>query len=107
MKSAAHWKHKWQKAHDQLCAQDELLKRKGDTIRALRAEVERLTDSITTIADEGNGPHPVQSADDSLTEIERYIFDLRQRLSQSEREVERLKSEVAVLRTALEVETGS
>jgi len=39
---------------------------------------------IATIADEANGPHPVQSADDSLSEIEREIFDARLMLQELE-----------------------
>lgn len=41
------------------------------------ADADELTARITTIADEAFGPFPVQSADESLTQIERGIFRLR------------------------------
>lgn len=52
----------------------------------LRAEVERLKGELSslsqrccTIADENGGPHPVQTADEALTCIEKHIFKLRTR----------------------------
>jgi hypothetical protein len=44
---------------------------------ALREELESLSDRIRTIADEANGPHPVQSADAAMTCIERALFEGR------------------------------
>lgn len=54
--------------------------------RAAATELE-LLDRITTIADEAFGPFPVQTPSESLTAIERGIFDQRQRIAELERAI--------------------
>lgn len=52
--------------------------RERDVVEAaLREELESLSDRIRTVADEANGPHPVQSASDATTCIERALFEGR------------------------------
>lgn len=52
-----------------------------------REELAKLTERVTTIADEATGPHPVQTAEEALTCIERALFERRV-------EIERLKAGV-------------
>jgi hypothetical protein len=54
---------------------DAVLSVVGDLRKQVEANL--CLDRIATIADEATGPHPVQSAEESLTRIERELFDLR------------------------------
>lgn len=53
-------------------------------LSAANARAEALATRITTIADEANGPHAVQSADDALSCIERALFEERARAEAAE-----------------------
>lgn len=55
---------------------------------------EQLRSRIQTIADEANGPHPVLSTEDALTQIERALFERRQLASKAEEERDALRAEV-------------
>jgi len=76
----------WPEAHDLIAR-----------CRAAEAEVAGLTARITTIADEAFGLAPVRPADDSLTAIERGIFELRRDAGKAEAEVSRLREQVATI----------
>lgn len=52
-------------------------------IQRVRGEAMRIEDRIRTIADEANGPHPVLSAEDALTQIERAMFNARQQIDRA------------------------
>ena len=53
------------------------LRNAAPALIASARELERMRERIATIADEATGPHPVQSVEESLTCIERALFESR------------------------------
>jgi hypothetical protein len=64
-------------------------------ILPMSVELEALRARITTIADESSGPHPVQSADDSLTVIEGELLRLRIELGAADLRIAELTEALA------------
>lgn len=76
-----------------------------NALPALLDELEALrdvADRACTIADEANGPHPVQSADDALTCIERELFDRRRGQTGA---IQELQAQLTAWRTATGCDT--
>jgi hypothetical protein len=72
-----------------------------DVIERIRSLADA-SDRAVTIADEATGPHPVQTADEALTCIERGWFEMRLSVAAIEADLARLKQPAHVLAEAVE-----